>query len=212
MPMLNAFDHLLLGVSDLDHGIDWLEQRTSVRAAIGGVHPGQGTRNALVSLGEAHYLEVIAPDPAQTEGEWRALLSELDEPRLFNLAVKTSDVKNTAAALRRSGVHAVGPRDGSRRTASGALLRWRVLDVESPFQSDGVDPIPFFIEWATDSIHPSKNAPAGCLIEDLSFEHPRADELRTTLRAMGLEANIRTADRARIVAIIRTPKGRVELA
>jgi hypothetical protein len=213
MPVRDAFDHLLLGVSDLDHGIEWFERRAGVRAAMGGVHPGRGTRNALVSLGGAHYLEIIAPDPAQTVEHPQFQLSStlLTEPRLINFAVRTNDIDGTAASLRRAGVHAIGPRDGSRRTSSGALLRWKALAVESKFQSGEIDPIPFFIEWASDSTHPSKNAPGGCVIEDLRFEHPHADELRAALRAIGLEANVATADQVRIVATVQTPKGRVEL-
>jgi hypothetical protein len=210
MPVGNAFDHVLLGVADLDAGIEWFEQRTGIRAAVGGVHPGRGTRNALVSLGGAHYLEIIAPDPGQAAGDRTLQLSSLGEPRLINFAVRTNDIGKTAATLREAGVSAMGPLDGSRRTDSGAMLRWRTLTVESKFQSGAINPIPFFIEWATDTRHPSKNAPGGCVIEDLRFEHPRPDELRATLQASGLEAHVAKAEQVRIIASVQTPKGRVE--
>src|SRR5579863_666599 len=82
-------DHILLGCGDLQSGIEFVEQHTGVRAAMGGVHPGRGTQNALLSLGTRRYLEIIAPDPAQhTDNALAAKVQSLTEPRLVGWAAQ----------------------------------------------------------------------------------------------------------------------------
>ena len=96
--MRTGLDHIILGTNDLDRGIAWVEQRTGVRAAFGGVHLGRGTRNALLSLGADSYLEIIAPDPQQTSPTWFSQILAMPEPRLMTWAVHTSDLTALAQA------------------------------------------------------------------------------------------------------------------
>src|ERR1700694_37200 len=97
-------DHIILGCNDLDRGIDLVEENIGVRPAIGGVHPGRGTRNALLSLGERRYLEIIAPDPAQQKIVHFPQIREMKEPRLIGWAVHLPDIAATARLLRENQV------------------------------------------------------------------------------------------------------------
>jgi hypothetical protein len=203
----DAFDHILLGAADLDAGIRWVEERTGARARFGGVHPGAGTRNALLSLGTRHYLEIIAPDPAQPKAPDERGLKQLASPRIIQWAVGTDDIAAVHAATQSAGIKTFGPQPGSRQRPDGKLLRWQVLGIE---QSTPL--VPFFIQWESGSIHPSADAPKLGVATALRFETPQPDELRRILRGVGIEADVRQAATPRIVLTIQTPKGTVELS
>lgn len=207
---LSAVDHLLLGTNDLDRGIAWFEQRTGVKAAAGGSHPGRGTRNALAGLGGRCYLEIIAPDPAQPAGNLRRNLRTLAEPRLIAWAAATMDIDGLARRTRERG-HSVDLQDGSRARPDGGVLEWRTLAVRSDPAPGKVDPIPFFIEWAAGSIHPSEDSPKGCELAAFEFEHPDPKALESMLTALGMDARVRQAAEPRLLATLKTARGRVVL-
>jgi hypothetical protein len=210
-PVLAAVDHLLLGVSDLDHGIAWVEQRTGLRAAMGGVHPGMGTRNALLSLGSGHYLEIIAPDPDQSLYAFPVDVRGHSEPRLVTFAAATADIEGVAAVARQAGYAVTGPAAGSRKRPTGETISWRTLHVENAMGGGGVAPVPFFIQWDPGAAHPSATTPAGCTVESLALEHPDPSGLAAALRTFGLEAQVLAGPGPRLVAVLETPRGRLEL-
>ncbi len=211
-PAAKAADHLLLGIADLDKGIEWVEKTTGVKAVMGGSHPGVGTRNALVALGDRRYLEIIAPDPAQTRYTSQFDVRKLAEPRLITWAAATTDIAALAAKARDAGQQTFGPRDGSRARPDGKLLKWKSLGIQSKLGADGVEPIPFFIEWAADSVHPSQDSPRGCRLLSMEMEHPDPAAVRKMLGNLGLAIEVAQAASARLKAALDTPKGKVTLS
>jgi hypothetical protein len=161
-----CLDHLILGASDLAGGIEFVERHTGVRAALGGVHPGRGTHNALLSLGPRCYLEILAPDPNQPTLAWFRNLQQLTEPRLVGWMVRPGDLVALAEGLRQSGIACEPPRESSRQRPDGRTLRWKLLRLASeppgsqPAEMEGL--LPFCIEWSADSPHPADDAPLVC--------------------------------------------------
>jgi hypothetical protein len=91
---IDRVDQLVYGAQDLEGAIDHLEAVLGVRAVYGGQHPGQGTHNALLSLGPAVYLEILAPDPAQPDpvGQRWFGIDAVTTPRLVTWAAKEHDL------------------------------------------------------------------------------------------------------------------------
>jgi len=207
-PML---DHILLGCNDLQRGIAFVERQTGVRAAFGGVHPGRGTQNALLSLGASNaqekgrYLEIIAPDPRQTNGTspLLATIQKLVEPRLVGWAAHPKNIEALAEQLKRYGILADGPTPGSRKRPDGKELHWQTLNL----QDDASGLLPFFIQWSADSLHPSVDAPSGCQLLRFELLTPEPAPLAKTLVKLTLSAPVLKGAARQLQAVIRGPAG-----
>jgi hypothetical protein len=201
-------DHLLLGCSDLDQGITFVETHTGVRPAMGGVHPGRGTRNALLGLGKGLYLEVIAPDPAQTgtpttRAELPAMLKRLTVPTLVDWAVHTLNIEASAERLRKFGVAFHGPTPGSRARPDGKMLHWQTLNLDN--DHDGL--LPFLIEWGANTAHPSVDAPAGCTLESFAVAGFDPGALSAEFQHLGIDVQVEKSGAPHLRANILGPTG-----
>jgi hypothetical protein len=186
--MTAVIDHVLLAVRDLDAAAAWVRERHGLTALPGGRHPGVGTANLIVPLGD-DYLELIAiVDPAEAAASpLRERLAAAPESgaSLATWAVRVPDLDALKQRLSDAGVATEGPLPGSRRRPDGGLLKWRTLRVGS-----GAEPaIPFFIEW---------NIPAGEHPGAAAVEHPAGTVLLRGMRLSSPDPQA-LADRLRIL-------------
>lgn len=205
----SLLDHILLGCSDLNNGTSFVEKHLGVRAALGGVHPGAGTQNALLSLGERRYLEIIAPDPAQQDANDPRIptLRKLSEPRLIGWAAHPRNLEQFAAHLRNAGIAFEGPTPGSRKRLDGRVLHWRTLNLkENPNNL-----LPFFIEWSADSLHPSADAPKGIGLMRLGALTPDPDGVAKTASVLSVDLSVSRGDRPMLQATISGPQGELTI-
>jgi len=206
---LPPVDHLVWGGRDLDLEIDHLQALIGVRATPGGRHMGQGTRNALISLGPAMYLELIAPDlsqPPPAGPRWFGL-DDLTTPRLITWAAKSDDLEHRADVARRAGLELGEVRSGQRQQSDGERLSWRLT---YPDMGEGDGLVPFLIDWGL-SPHPAGSAPGGAELVELRAEHPDPGTVSQLLRHLGIELRVSRGPSRALIATLETPHGRVEL-
>ncbi|MBI3057738.1 MAG: VOC family protein [Deltaproteobacteria bacterium] len=118
--MLLGIDHIVIAVRDLEAALRSYEQLgfTVVR---GGRHP-VGTHNALISLADGAYLELIAFYEAHPKHRWWATLQQ--GGGLVDFCMQTDDLRGDTAALRSAGVDIDDPQPLTRTRPDGYQLKW----------------------------------------------------------------------------------------
>jgi hypothetical protein len=206
---LQKVDHLVYGTPDLNRGIEEIEKLLGVRATPGGKHPGRGTHNALLGLGPTTYLEIIAPDPEQPQPKTPRPfgLDGLKQPGLIAWAAKGIELDELTRDAARKGVRLGEVTSGSRQRPDGVVLSWRYTNPQTVV-AEGI--VPFFIDWGQ-SPHPAQTAAGGLSLVDMRAEHPDAVRIQNMLRELGIDMPVKRGSRPQLIAVIKGPRGRVEL-
>lgn len=199
-------DHLVLATPDLSATVADFARRTGVTPAPGGVHVGLGTRNYLVSLGGASYLEIIGPDPEQSApGQPRPFeVDGLTAARTVTWAISPPDLDAAIEAARSQGYDPGPAQSMRRRRPDGTLLEWRLTDGEDAHPSGLV---PFLIDWHA-TVHPTASGLPVTPLLSLSASAPEPDEIRPLLSALGTDLALTTGP-VGMSWTVDTPRGPV---
>jgi hypothetical protein len=188
--MTLAIDHLMWGAPDLAQGMAEAQKLFGVEPAAGGAHPGLGTRNALLGLGDRVYLEIIAPDPDQNlHGTLGERLQKLDRCALVTWAVGCGNLSRLAENSVALGMSVRGPVRTQRRTPSDDVLEWELLFLGG---HEFPSLIPFFIDWL-DTPHPATRNPSGGQFLELVLRSPRHVELAAVVKDLGIAVRVEAA-------------------
>lgn len=146
-------DHVLVAVADLSVAARDFESSHGLGSVAGGRHPGWGTANRIVPLGDS-YLELLAivdeeEGAASDLGRWVAAAGAASGSRPFGWAVRPDNLDEVALRL------GLTIERGARLTPEGEVLRWRAASIDEPASESS---LPFFIEWEEGSAFPGRAA------------------------------------------------------
>ena len=221
--MSTRLDHLLVGVPDLEAGVDWLQAASGVRAAEAGTWDDEAAALAFASLGGRAYLAVAGPDgSAAPAGSLGARLGAPATPRLIGwaCAVDAGALDGLAAAAREAGLAAV-VRDVARRRPDGRTVTSRHLVLEGAAlggfaagggaggAGSGSAHLPVFVEPGRGA-HPSIDAPAGLRLRSFSMADPHPDGLGKLLAGLGVSVEV-VEGAPGLAAVLGSPIGELTL-
>ncbi|CAN5909876.1 VOC family protein [soil metagenome] len=225
--MQARLDHLVIAAASLDEGVAWCEATLGVTPALGGSHPMMGTHNRLLVVASdafpQSYIEIIAIDrkatPTRAAGLRRwfdfddaALQAGLARhgPHLIHFVARVDDARAALQALSHDHAHIDrGPLIEASRDTPAGRLEWQIT-VRDDGQRLFYGALPTLIQ--SGAVHPVDSLPAsGISLRSLHLTHPRADDLATALKAIGLiDMNV-LAGAPNLVAVLDTPSGPVTL-
>ena len=197
-------DHVLLASSELAPGAALLPSRYGLESYEGGRHPGWGTGNRIIPLGDA-YLELVAvvderEARASAFGRW--VLRAAEEPgSVIGWAVRPEDLDATAARL------GLEIQEGSRTRPSGVIVAWRSAGVDEAARRPW---LPFFLEWRDPSTFPGRSASTSARLARIELECD-VEELDAWLGEHSLPLDVRPGEAGIVAVTVDTVAGRIAL-
>jgi hypothetical protein len=209
--MSTLVDHLIFAAPNLEAGVEYLEKLLGVSPIAGGSHPGLGTCNALIRLGPKCYLEVMAPDPTQSEFEGSRPygIDDLDCGQLAGWVARQEELGQFVQIAKLKGIELGEVFEVSRESPEGKLLKWDMTYFKN-ISAEAMSVLPLFIDWGT-TPHPALLCDDGAQLMTLEIQYPKVSDILPLVNALGLDVCVRKDSRPGIRALIDCPNGKIEL-
>lgn len=195
-------DHVLVAVADPATGVPHVPQHEELTPYVGGRHPGWGTANWIVPLGDT-YLELVAivderEARESTLGRWVATSGE---GAFMGWCVRPSDLEATATRL------GLDITTGSRTLPSRESIAWRTAGVAEATSRPW---LPFFIERIDPTTFPGAQGEALASLVRLEIDGD-PDELSAWLGDNVLPLDVRAGKAGITAVVLRGPRGTITL-
>ena len=185
-------DHIVYFVKDLESSIEKFTKLLGVRPIIGGRHLKWGSWNALFSLSNGTYFELLADDPnskVKHQGFLKQLASNKADgegiitfmyrpPKQYNKNLE----KYKSIIKEKTNYNAGNIFGGERALENGQILKWDLMAPSNDDDTKGVTGI--CIDWQLqnfDELHPSNTSPKGVELLQLTIYHPNYENLKGIL-------------------------------
>ncbi|MCL4393842.1 MAG: VOC family protein [Chloroflexi bacterium] len=151
-----GFDHFVIVVNDLDAAMDSF-RRLGFEVNPGGEHPAFGSHNAIISLADGSYLELVAFKDAALAATsfWRDAARMLRVGEGFaGYVFGSNELASDVAELAKQSVRIGSPTTGSRTRPDGQRVEWQTAILEDtpsgalPFLIQDVTPRPVRVQPA----------------------------------------------------------------
>lgn len=203
-------DHIVYSVLDLDKAMDSIEKKLGIRPVYGGYHKTQGTKNALLNLGEGCYLEILAIDEENKEintPRWMGI-DLITESRVTRWAIKSETITQDSETLKSYDSNMGEIYQGSRKTTSGDTLAWKMI---LPLPSPKIELMPFMVDWSGSAFHPTEKLEDTCSIKEISFEGSAPNKGNLVFDELGISNIITRSANNKISVTIEGPNGLIIL-
>jgi Glyoxalase-like domain len=196
-------DHVLFAVAASD--IEQMRAQYGLEPYRGGRHPGWGTANWIVPLGDSYVELVTIVDERESRasafGRWVGETAEAGGGPV-GWAARPEDLDATAGRL------GLVISDGARTTSGGKRIEWRSAGIEEAASRPW---LPLFIEWRDRTAFPGATATPEATLSRVEVEGD-ADELADWLGEHSLPLEVKPGSGGVTAVVLEGASGVVTLA
>jgi len=201
-------DHIVYSVPNLEQACDSLESSLGFKPVFGGYHKTQGTKNALLNLGQGCYLEILAIDESNEsikKARWMGI-DLIHEPRITRWAIKSDNLTQDQQILQMYNANMGNISGGSRQTPNGNTLEWEMI---LPLATPKIELTPFMVNWLAHSVHPTKALDNECSLVSMEFSHQSPELIQDVFNMLDLNILISSSDKPKISIQLKTQSGEI---